>query len=52
MASSWDLAWPDGALIATCVAVKERFPKRSPDLNAMEGQWRVLRERLEAKAPQ
>ena len=31
--------------------VVENFPKHSPDLNAIEGQWRVLRVRLEATAP-
>ena len=30
----------------------EDFPKSSPDLNAIEGWWRILRERLEATAPE
>ena len=37
--------------VAGCPAVKN-FPKCSPDLNAIEGQWRVLRERLEERAPE
>ena len=36
--------------VAGCPVVAN-FPKCSPDLNAIEGQWRVLRERLEARAP-
>ena len=32
-------------------AVVERYPKHSPDLNAIEGWWRVLRERMELTAP-
>ena len=36
---------------AGCPVVKN-FPKHSPDLNAIEGWWRVLRERLEMTAPE
>ena len=36
---------------AGCVVV-ERHPKYSPDLNAIEGWWRVLRDRLEQAAPE
>ena len=36
---------------AGCVVV-QRHPKYSPDLNAIEGWWRVLRERLEQAAPE
>ena len=35
---------------AGCNVVRT-FPKHSPDLNAIEGWWRVLRERLEETAP-
>ena len=35
---------------AGCTLVAN-FPKSSPDLNAIEGWWRVLRERLVATAP-
>jgi hypothetical protein len=31
--------------------VVQTFPKHSPDLNAIEGQWRQLRERLDETAP-
>ena len=40
----------DALRVAGCPVVAN-FPKCSPDLNAIEGQWRVLRERLEARAP-
>jgi len=33
-----------------CLVV-ETYPKHSPDLNAIEGIWRCLKERLEATAP-
>ena len=36
---------------AGCIVV-EQHPKYSPDLNAIEGWWRVLRERLEQAAPE
>ena len=36
---------------AGCLVVKSH-PKYSPDLNAIEGWWRVLRERLEQAAPE
>ena len=32
--------------------VVELHPKYSPDLNAIEGWWRVLRERLEQTGPE
>ena len=35
---------------AKCFVV-DSFPKHSPDLNAIEGVWRLLKERLEATAP-
>ena len=35
---------------AGCVVV-QRYPKHSPDLNAIEGWWRVLRDRMELAAP-
>ena len=31
--------------------MEQRFPKYSPDLNAIEGVWRLLRERLDENAP-
>ena len=36
---------------AGCI-VETEFPKYSPDLNAIEGWWRVLRERLEHTEPE
>jgi hypothetical protein len=36
---------------AGCPVVKE-FPKCSPDLNAIEGQWATLRQRLQATEPE
>eukprot|EP00974_Lingulodinium_polyedra_P011223 1083658-Lingulodinium_polyedra.AAC.1 len=36
---------------AGCI-IQADFPKHSPDLNAIEGWWRVLRERLEQTAPE
>ena len=46
--------WQDRNLRALrrsgCAAV-ENYPKHSPDLNAIEGWWRILRIRLEETAP-
>ena len=39
------------ALKAAGFDVLQNFPKSSPDLNAIEGWWHRLRERLEASAP-
>ena len=36
---------------AGCIVV-QKIPKYSPDLYAIEGWWRVLRDRLEAAAPE
>eukprot|EP00974_Lingulodinium_polyedra_P114498 11085695-Lingulodinium_polyedra.AAC.1 len=36
---------------AGCI-IQADFPKHSPDLNAIEGWWRVLRQRLEQTAPE
>ena len=36
---------------AKCPAL-QNYPKYSPDMNAIEGWWRVLRERLEETAPE
>ena len=46
--------WQDRNIAALRKAgcpVVSQFPKHSPDLNAIENQWRVLRERLNATAP-
>ena len=40
-----------GALKAAGCKLEEDFPKSSPDLNAIEGVWRFLRERIDATAP-
>ena len=47
--------WQDRNLTALALAgcpVVVSFPKSSPDLNAIEGWWRALRERLEMSAPE
>ena len=47
--------WSDTSLAALSTAgcdVVKKHTKYSPDLNAIEGWWRVLRERLEQTAPQ
>lgn len=46
--------WKDACIQAMkrskCLVV-ESYPKHSPDLNAIEGVWRCLKERLESTAP-
>ena len=47
--------WQDRNLAALRVAgcrVLENFPKSSPDLNAIENWWKVLRDRLDDTAPE
>ena len=39
---------PQAALHAIGVEVSDFHPRHSPDLNAIEGVWKLLRERLEA----
>jgi len=38
-------------LEALGLPVLENFPKCSPDLNAIEGMWHLLRQRLDSQAP-
>ena len=46
----WQARNLDALRAAGCVVVEDH-PKYSPDLNAIEGWWRVLRERLEQTEP-
>jgi len=39
------------AIASTGLLLEKRFPKYSPDLNAIEGVWRLLRQRLNENAP-
>ena len=40
------------AIAAAGFALVDRFPKHSPDLNAIEGWWGRLRQRLDDTAPE
>ena len=39
------------AIASTGLLLEKRFPKYSPDLNAIEGVWRLLRQRLNENTP-
>ena len=40
------------AIASTGLLLEKRFPKYSPDLNAIEAVWRLLRQRLNENTPQ